>query len=87
MIDEHRVQCNICGENFRATPSHINLICKGCFKNKEKEIIADVIKELKNYWKEYYWIILETKEEVISKEHYDELIEKYEKTKKEGEEN
>ena len=49
MIDEHRVQCNICGENFRATPSHINRICKGCFKNNEKELIEEFLEDLKRY--------------------------------------
>ena len=35
-MTQDRVRCDICKEEFRATPSHINLICKGCFK-KERQ--------------------------------------------------
>lgn len=34
-MKETKVQCNRCKNYFRATDSHINLICKGC-QNKEK---------------------------------------------------
>lgn len=46
MIDEHKVQCNICKEVFRPVESHIKLICKKCFEDATgKELIAEFLEE------------------------------------------
>lgn len=48
MIEETKVQCYRCKNDFRATDSHINLICKGC-QNKEKREKKELIGELLHF--------------------------------------
>jgi len=41
-MSRDKVRCNICEKEFRATPSHINLICKDC-QNKDIEAFLEVL--------------------------------------------
>ena len=50
-MTQDKVRCDVCKEEFRATPFHINLICKGCFNKRPpdatgKELIEKILKEL-----------------------------------------
>jgi len=64
-MSEHKVRCDICKEDFRATTSHINLICKECQDKEKQELIEKFIADLKN--KQYFW-----------KVYRNQLIEKWE---------
>ncbi|MFW9970133.1 MAG: hypothetical protein ACFFDF_08030 [Candidatus Odinarchaeota archaeon] len=50
-MSETKVQCNRCKNHFRATDSHINLICKGC-QNKEKREKQELIEEIEQLKRE-----------------------------------
>ena len=49
-MSEHKVRCDICKEDFRATTSHINLICKECQDKEKKELIDEILKIFDRFW-------------------------------------
>lgn len=53
-MSEHKVRCDICKEDFRATTSHINLICKECQNKEKQELIEEFLKDWR--WGRVYGI-------------------------------